>query len=540
MKAYQIKIMMNGAKPPVWRRISIPAACTFAQLHESIQVLFGWMNYHLYEFQIPRYNVTIINTEYAKPDSFYRSTIHNAKAVTLKEYFIEGLRLTYTYDFGDDWRHSILVEKEIEQEKDYPILLKWKGDNFAEDAGNVHGYYEICKIANTSDHPECENMRQWLQIQHDDFYPDEVRMYLQNISINDTLPFISKLNSSELNTAIMVLKKAFIGKHFEDVVTIAIEKNRQHKMVAITEYDNTYSLQLYDNEKQYYHGVEFANPNSGFNIYANCVLLLMSDQPLPMGNGWCADDECCVIKTLKTGYLPLDIDNEDVPELVEYLYDIAAVCTKTKRLPNKQNSEYLYAIAKDQTWNLRIETISDELDCKAIHIIESQIKKWKQQAAYPYDVRIDLVAIPDNHDLNIFCVIEDEHQTSDLYIDMENINSFEALHIEVMHHICDFIEQHGIMKSIEVACQNMIIMLQAICKDLQIPLRYTDFITDYEQDVQNEVMDQNYQYLTMLQNLTEEEFNELIEQMDEQDLTTLEYFIKQFMDEEEQMPRFDA
>ncbi len=54
MKGYQLKITLKNTSPPVWRRIWIPADMTFQNLHEAIQYLFGWMDYHLYDFYIAK------------------------------------------------------------------------------------------------------------------------------------------------------------------------------------------------------------------------------------------------------------------------------------------------------------------------------------------------------------------------------------------------------------------------------------------------------------------------------------------------------
>lgn len=37
-------------KPPVWRRVTVPAEFSFARFHYVIQRAFGWMNCHLYQF----------------------------------------------------------------------------------------------------------------------------------------------------------------------------------------------------------------------------------------------------------------------------------------------------------------------------------------------------------------------------------------------------------------------------------------------------------------------------------------------------------
>ena len=51
---YQIKISLLGARPPIWRRLLVPAAMTLAQLHDVLQAAMGWENCHLHEFRIGR------------------------------------------------------------------------------------------------------------------------------------------------------------------------------------------------------------------------------------------------------------------------------------------------------------------------------------------------------------------------------------------------------------------------------------------------------------------------------------------------------
>lgn len=53
MAGYICKIVIEDTHPPVWRRVVIPERITFAELHEIIQILFGWDDAHLHDFQIP-------------------------------------------------------------------------------------------------------------------------------------------------------------------------------------------------------------------------------------------------------------------------------------------------------------------------------------------------------------------------------------------------------------------------------------------------------------------------------------------------------
>jgi hypothetical protein len=58
----QLKITLRGvAKPPVWRRVLVPADVTLRDLHEVIQQAMGWNDYHMHVFSTGR-------QEYGSPD----------------------------------------------------------------------------------------------------------------------------------------------------------------------------------------------------------------------------------------------------------------------------------------------------------------------------------------------------------------------------------------------------------------------------------------------------------------------------------------
>jgi hypothetical protein len=49
---YQLKVMLKGSKPPIWRRVQVPGDITLHRLHMIIQCVMGWTNSHLYSFLI--------------------------------------------------------------------------------------------------------------------------------------------------------------------------------------------------------------------------------------------------------------------------------------------------------------------------------------------------------------------------------------------------------------------------------------------------------------------------------------------------------
>ena len=137
MAGYIFKIVIENTHPPVWRRVMVPDRITFADLHQIIQVLFGWSDEHLHGFQIPSDSIII------DEEGMMRGN-HYLERETLIDSFIRSYKwIRYTYDFGDDWRHKIQFEKTDETyEGRFPVLLKAKGDNFTEDSGGIWNFEE--------------------------------------------------------------------------------------------------------------------------------------------------------------------------------------------------------------------------------------------------------------------------------------------------------------------------------------------------------------------------------------------------------------
>lgn len=103
MAGFQVKVVLEGVQPPLWRRILLPDQLSFADLHVILQIVFGWQEEHLHDFSFQRSRVRISDTEYADADL-------DEKDVCADSYLKAGW-IRYTYDFGDDWRHKIVLEK---------------------------------------------------------------------------------------------------------------------------------------------------------------------------------------------------------------------------------------------------------------------------------------------------------------------------------------------------------------------------------------------------------------------------------------------
>ncbi len=166
---YQLKISLDGAKPPIWRRVLVPSSYTLADLHDVIQISMGWYDCHMHQF--------IINGEfYGVPEPDFDFDVKPEQSVRLS-YVLkrEKDKIQYEYDFGDGWSHTITLEKILpfNPRQQLPYCVTGRKACPPEDVGGIWGYEEFREAWNDPEHPEHENFREWMaDVGDDNFDPD--------------------------------------------------------------------------------------------------------------------------------------------------------------------------------------------------------------------------------------------------------------------------------------------------------------------------------------------------------------------------------
>lgn len=155
---YQLKITLWGSKPSIRRRIQVKSNITLEKLHEILQVVMGWNNYHLHQFIID-------GIYYGTPESEDDFEMKDERRVKLDSVVTRANdSFTYEYDFGDSWEHQIILEKILSPETDvhYPFCVKGVGSCPPEDCGGIWGYYDLLEAIQNPDHPDHEDMLEWV------------------------------------------------------------------------------------------------------------------------------------------------------------------------------------------------------------------------------------------------------------------------------------------------------------------------------------------------------------------------------------------
>jgi hypothetical protein len=68
---YQLKVVLQGISPMIWRRLLVSGESTIADLHYIVQIAMGWSDDHLHQFRIhgKRYGIARIGGIWFSDDS---------------------------------------------------------------------------------------------------------------------------------------------------------------------------------------------------------------------------------------------------------------------------------------------------------------------------------------------------------------------------------------------------------------------------------------------------------------------------------------
>lgn len=166
----RVRIDLEGTDPLVWRELDLPLSTTLAAMHDIIQVVMGWWDYHLYEFVIGDRIYGVPSSD----DVLYERKVYKAKALRLGTLIERGVdRFLYVYDFGDNWQHRITIGevRQGDPDVDYPHFIGGARRAPPEDVGSISGFEEFLEAMADPDHEEHERMLEWYGKQ---FVPEDI------------------------------------------------------------------------------------------------------------------------------------------------------------------------------------------------------------------------------------------------------------------------------------------------------------------------------------------------------------------------------
>lgn len=155
----RLKVTLRQIKPPVWRRIEVPSNMRLSELAPVLEATMGWLGGHLHSFEAG-------GELYELPDE---DDFGFPRAADERKFRLVGVlpavksKMLWSYDFGDGWKHDVVVEAIEARRTDvvYPVCIAGKRACPPEDCGGPWGYGDLLAALNDPAHEEHELLTEW-------------------------------------------------------------------------------------------------------------------------------------------------------------------------------------------------------------------------------------------------------------------------------------------------------------------------------------------------------------------------------------------
>jgi hypothetical protein len=160
-----VRVRLVDCEPEIWRLLELAGSLSLGQVHEVLQVAFGWEDEHLHRFTADDPFAPLCPVDGEMPETLQWLPAQwcedladmAEEACSLHQPLAAGSGTAfYEYDFGDSWLHKLdVVTSRPRNETDPPArLLAGARRGPLEDSGGFPGYEEILDILADPAHPD--------------------------------------------------------------------------------------------------------------------------------------------------------------------------------------------------------------------------------------------------------------------------------------------------------------------------------------------------------------------------------------------------
>ena len=135
---YQLRVVLRGVSPLIWRRLLVVNETSLGELHEILQSAFAWSGEHLHRFLIH-------GVAYGIPHVGGIVFREDARGVPLSRFRLHcGERFRYEYDFTADWKLDVRLERALpfDSKRGLPSCIDGRRAAPPEDCAGAWDYLE--------------------------------------------------------------------------------------------------------------------------------------------------------------------------------------------------------------------------------------------------------------------------------------------------------------------------------------------------------------------------------------------------------------
>lgn len=157
-RIYRLHVELLHIAPAIWRTVLVPDMLTLARLDRVVQAAMGWTRSHLHEWRIEGQRYGIPDDDWDPPAALRDERRHTVGSVLADH--VDAF--DYVYDFGDDWRHRVVVQERLAADPErngWPMCIAGANACPPEDVGGTPGYLDFLQAMRDPTHPE--HLRYW-------------------------------------------------------------------------------------------------------------------------------------------------------------------------------------------------------------------------------------------------------------------------------------------------------------------------------------------------------------------------------------------
>lgn len=165
---YRLRIDLDQARPPIWRRLDVRSDVTLDVLHQSLQTAFGWTDSHLHRYSLgggpfdheSELFLCPYDVEEGEDDGMPASDVRLDEVVQEA-----GDLLRYIYDYGDSWELTLRLEEVLSAADDSPTAICIDGRRTAppEDCGGITDADDLAQVVDDPAHFDVDEVNQSLR-----------------------------------------------------------------------------------------------------------------------------------------------------------------------------------------------------------------------------------------------------------------------------------------------------------------------------------------------------------------------------------------
>jgi hypothetical protein len=157
LASYRIRVDLDRARPPIWRRLDVRSDATLDVVHQVLQAAFAWTDSHLHRFALGGSPFDSHSELFLCPYDVEEGEDSGTPAseMRLDETLQEpGDVLRYVYDYGDSWELTLRLEQVLPAAEQAPTAACVDGRRATppEDCGGITDAHELAEVLDDPAH----------------------------------------------------------------------------------------------------------------------------------------------------------------------------------------------------------------------------------------------------------------------------------------------------------------------------------------------------------------------------------------------------